>query len=404
MSNQIQRASALFTKLEILSCDGTIFYSCNLCNNKKSINGTCKSNLLKHLSSVHRDIYKSKINFSANNSTDDLKKKRMEFMHHLIEMVTVNKLPFNALLSSGFTKLVAKQLSEFEQAGLGINLKDKNLTEVKAQLRNTAIKVRKSIENEVKNEYFSLSTDIGSKNSRSILSIYATYISDGIHRVRCIGMKELSQRHTGAYIYNVIEDCLKEFGFTMHQVASLTTDNASNMKTLVHIMNDRLEHENDKADDIVDGMSQKNAVGSESENQTPIYVDEDISAVLHQLNIDDEHEIDSIMNDYDGDAFEDWNYVPIQEDLTSSIENATGSPLFVVNGVNCAAHTVQLAVKDALKSLNNANKNIIGIARAAVKFIRKESTRNETRTRGLKLTLPSLDVETRWSSTYMMVR
>lgn len=76
---------------------------------------------------------------------------------------------------------------------------------------------------------------------------------------------------------------------------------------------------------------------------------------------------------------------------------------FSVNGINCAAHTLQLAVKDALNLLHVDHKNVIKLTREVVKFIRKESTRNDIRNRGLNLKLPSMGVETRWSSTYMMV-
>lgn len=85
------------------------------------------------------------------------------------------------------------------------------------------------------------------------------------------------------------------------------------------------------------------------------------------------------------------------------MENIINHKLFFVNGINCSAHTVQLAVMDALKLLTNDNLNVILLARVLVKFIRKETTRNESRNRGLKVILPALDVKTRWSSTYIMV-
>lgn len=411
MSSQTERAAEFFTKINNDSSDKTVsFYQCNLCTHKKPVNGTSKSNLLKHLANVHREIYQLKINFDAKNAKDDIKKKRLEFMQHLVEMVTINKMPFSALLSSGFKKIVAQKLDEFEKAGLSVDLNGKNLKEVKSRLRQTAIKVREAIKKEVGNDHFSLSTDIGSKNNRSCLSIYATYISDGVQRVRCIGMKELLQRHTGKYLFTVIEDCLAEFGWKTLHTISLTTDNASNMKTLVNCMNDNLNEansitNNDQSDtERAEQNGKSNDDYMELADLIHVHTDGDIADILHQLNIDDENEIEALLNDCDDENVEYLAMDPMHSEIIASFENALNAPMICVNAVNCAAHTVQLAVKDALRLLDESSQNVIGIARAVVKFLRKESTRNEIRNRGLAMTLPPLDVATRWSSTYMMVR
>lgn len=68
-----------------------------------------------------------------------------------------------------------------------------------------------------------------------------------------------------------------------------------------------------------------------------------------------------------------------------------------------AAHTLQLAVNDALKLLGKNDSNIISLCRVVAKFIRLQSTKNEMHKVGLSSILPKLDVETRWSSTYLMV-
>lgn len=91
------------------------------------------------------------------------------------------------------------------------------------------------------------------------------------------------------------------------------------------------------------------------------------------------------------------------DDLPDRIEEISGSSLIFVNGINCAAHTVQLAIKDALRMIGDDNKNVIKLSRAVVKFIRKESTRNEVINRKIKTIFPVIDVETRWNSTFMMV-
>lgn len=53
-------------------------------------------------------------------------------------------------------------------------------------------------------------------------------------------MKELKQRHSGKYLCSVIEECMKDFDCKLIQIISLTTDNGSNMKTLLKNLNDNL--------------------------------------------------------------------------------------------------------------------------------------------------------------------
>lgn len=143
-------------------------FECTLC--RKSINGTKRSNLLAHLKSVHRDIYESKINIQ--NPENDVKVERLKCMQHLVELVTVNKMPFNLLLKYGFQNLIAEKLNTFDEAGIGINLNYSNLQEIKRHLGESAMKIRNAIISEVQNKLVSLSVDIVSKNNRSILGIH----------------------------------------------------------------------------------------------------------------------------------------------------------------------------------------------------------------------------------------
>lgn len=64
---------------------------------------------------------------------------------------------------------------------------------------------------------------------------------------------------------------------------------------------------------------------------------------------------------------------------------------------------IVLRIKDSLRMVDDNNKNVIELSRAVVKFLRKESTRNEISNRKIKTIFPVIDVETRWNSTFMMV-
>uniref|UniRef100_A0A034WXN7 Zinc finger BED domain-containing protein 4 n=1 Tax=Bactrocera dorsalis TaxID=27457 RepID=A0A034WXN7_BACDO len=67
--------------------------------------------------------------------------------------------------------------------------------------------------------------------------------------------------------------------------------------------------------------------------------------------------------------------------------------------IKCAAHTLQLAVKDYL---DNLNTNVVNKSRNCVKYLRTPAYRHSIKSsQTLK---PILDVPTRWSSTYNMLK
>lgn len=79
--------------------------------------------------------------------------------------------------------------------------------------------------------------------------------------------------------------------------------------------------------------------------------------------------------------------------------------LYDITGVNCAAHTLQLAIKDALKRLPIQHENIIGLCRNVAKQLRRKSSqaiyKSENHSENYKI--PRIDVATRWGYTYLMV-
>lgn len=236
-NTRINRALPFFEAIESTESSGVKknCFQCKLCKEIK--NGTQKSNLIIHLQRKHKDIFESEIVLKSDPPAE---RDRMKLLQHLTEIVTINKTPFNLLLKSGFQKIISEQLRKLEEVGMGINLHDPNLTQIKEHLHDTADRIKKKLKTEVDNKFFAMSCDVVSKNSRSILGIYIQYILQGVLKVRCIGMIELKQRHDGEYLCHIVNARLHEFGWTMHRVVSLTTDNAGNMRTMRQHMSDKL--------------------------------------------------------------------------------------------------------------------------------------------------------------------
>lgn len=132
-----------------------------------------------------------------------------------------------------------------------------------------------------------------------------------------------------------------------------------------------------------------------------------IQQLINELDEEDEAEIDALLNDEnfhsnDDDGWEVDDHLA-GLGLEAAVEAEVAESVVFVNGVNCAAHTLQLVVRDALALLPKHQSNVITLATKVSKFFRKESTRNAVKNMGLNMKVPSVEMPTRWSSTYMMV-
>lgn len=101
-------------------------------------------------------------------------------------------------------------------------------------------------------------------------------------------------------------------------------------------------------------------------DQNQVNFDDEIAEILHQLDEDDEHEIDMLFNDdYNIDEDDDWELNDLSHfDLPNTIRETENVRPFFIDGINCAAHTLQLAVKDALSKLRVEHSNVIKLAKA----------------------------------------
>lgn len=87
----------------------------------------------------------------------------------------------------------------------------------------------------------------------------------------------------------------------------------------------------------------------------------------------------------------------IIEDVEDSVFDALTN--LDISIVRCSAHTLNLAVQDVLKMPNVKDK--IELIRSKIKKLRTPSFKNIISLH--KMSLPTIDVPTRWNSTYMMV-
>ncbi|XP_055299909.1 uncharacterized protein LOC129567265 [Sitodiplosis mosellana] len=366
-----------------------VIYACSLCN--KLINGTKPSNLISHMKCVHNDIYKTKIEIKGTSYAV----KCLELLQNCVEKVTINKEPFRNILKSAFQKLIAKKVCKLNAAGHALNLSNKNLPDVKSHLKATANKIRDRISSEVKGRMISVMVDIASKHSLSVLGISIQYIKDGSHVIRTIGLIELKERHTADYIADLIHSCLLSYQVEISQIVSLTTDNAANMGATVKRLNEIFEQSEDEDESceteefIPDNL---NVIHISDE-----CYEEELYEVLHESDDADKELLNDLIDDSD-------EHTDLLNQLVSDFKRKYTTSLIYVNGVSCAAHTLQLAVKEAINSLNDGGRNFLALCRAIGKFIRLPNTKCIiVGQANLKYKWVRPDVTTRWSSTYLML-
>lgn len=401
--------AAHFKKMSVNPAD---FQYCCLIDKKKCKpqNGKYKSNLIKHVKTVHRDLYETK--YGALSSSSNLARLRLEYIQHCTELVTVNSEPFSLLTKSGFLKMNHDKLERLNRGGYGSGLATSNCSAVKGHIDYLATEIIERIKSEVNGKFVSLLIDGATKYKRSILGIYIQYMLDSHVAVRSIGMVNLTSKHTGENLANIVRERLASVGIKTSRVVAITTDNGSNMRAMIKRLNDDEEDvESTEIDTAANAEIESNVenlkIGTESTefvfSATRDYEAEfqemTKSLAIANLINDNEHgPSGAIEAEEDSDTSEiERNIKSILEEITRIIDAKTWDIL----DIRCAAHTLQLAVMLALKT--GDFEVLIQLCREVCKELRKNSVRIEMEENGILFKMPRIDVVTRWNSTHVMV-
>lgn len=364
-------------------------YECILC--KLKLNGTKKSNLTSHLKVHHNGTYVKMMN----KDKDSFAVRRLKLLQHFTEIVAVNGRTFTHLLDSGFKKIIEPKLRKLHEAGYGLNMTNHNLPEVKKHLQQTAEKIREKIKLEVKGRLLSLMVDIVTKNNRSVLGVSLQYVFDAKLRIRSIGMVDLNKSHTAIYLKDVIINLLKRYDIDLKQIITITTDNGANVQKMVRDIENHLQKDVNEARVVSDDVNEHVHIVTETDEST----DEAIVEILSTDNdITDDEAIDII-----------FDQVVYQENetllnaITNEMRDSGFDFIWDITGINCAEHTLQLAIKDGQKNVGPEVSNLIELCRRVCKFFRRDSTRNEMEKAGIDYIRPRLENDTRWGTLYLMV-
>lgn len=265
--------------------------------------------------------------------------------------------PFTIFDDSGVKKILAPLIGGLKRS-LGSNI---NITPstIRSEVQGAAAEERKLIRESVKGKLISLKLDIATCHDRSFCGINIQYSHNGVIVLKTLATKELTDRHTGAYVKKLTEEVLSIYGIPLSNIFSLTVDNGSNMLKLGQLLR----------------AAQQTAAEADEEADRDLIDEEDINWI-YEGNGDHE--------DTDNSAFEDIIAV-----------------LMLLKLVRCAAHTLQLAVTGSIK--HSKVEEYLQKARDAVKNIRKPTVLQVMRRMYPESKKPTLDVATRWHSTIDML-
>ena len=202
--------------------------------------------------------------------------------------------------------------------------------------------VRDDIKCEMANKLICLKIDGVTRQFRSFIGINAQYIINEKIIVRTLALKEVFDRHTSDNLKDLVLNVLKEY--------NLTADNIYFITTMIRLLREE------------------------------------------QTNYDDSNDL-SEMDDVPLSEYRDEFYLQGEQLFPPG---GNSSELI---GVRCVAHTLQLAIYDAIQAFE-----IQGLLQKIRELVRKLRCANlGIVLRNLNLRRPILDCTTRWNSTFNML-
>lgn len=376
------------------------FMMCIIC--KQDINCTSETNIVPHLKNKHKNEFKLHVDIES--CTEEPSVTRLKLLQSCVELVTINGKKFSTLSCSGFLHSHENTLNKLNLAGYALKLKDPHLNEVKEHLKKTAKRMREKIKEEVRGKMLSLMIDGATRNGRSLLGFSVQYAEDCTVKVVTLGVKELIQEYTSEYLCAVIKKTLEQYGINLHLIITVTSDNASNMLATTRELENELnpaipeDIENENGSDVASEISEIVDDQSQDDEATDDEsVDDRIRNIINNDEMADEEALNAILD-------ESSIYDSLLFSVVGDLRSQTGNQVLLIDQIRCAAHTVQLAINDSLKNLQESTLNVVNLCRKVAKFMRLQNTQHQIRRMEIETILPILDNETRWNSKYLMVR
>lgn len=294
----------------------------------------------------------------------------------LVEMCSVNMCSFRQLKNSGFSRIMAPIIAASRKCNIPLSTQPDALHEYsKAEF----LKMQNVIKDELKGRLFSVMTDATTTQNRSILGIAAQFIENDAVVVRTLAMRRVVEDPSGVNLSNVIKMVLFEYGVNAACVYSITTDNEASIQKCVR----------------------DTAVFTQLNKTIEIKKIELLYYFLLQASQNTLLE-DYFLNNLDDDESFDRVLEMEKQNAESNFE------LFLL-GVRCAAHTLELGVKDTISKKKKRTptdpyiKYVNAIDAATTVVSKLRTTKMKIAIDSEELLMPVAVIEVRWSSANSMV-
>jgi len=292
----------------------------------------------------------------------------------IVEMVTVNGRPISSIHDSGLQMLLGPISSALKEQHpeKWVALNERN---VRRAITEEAARIRSFISEEVRGRLISIKLDCATlKGGRSMLGVNIQFVRDGRIILRNLAVKQLFVRHTGENLKREVLSILKRYGVSPRQLYSSTHDNASNMLKFDELVNE-------EASEGAPVLPPWEAHVEEGHTEDLIFESEEME--------DDDSVMEPTAENYE---FPEW----AQE---IRFVESPGTNDAVVSQ-RCGAHTLQLAIFDALRSTPECS----GLLENARKLSAKLRVPSLLATlQNLNKRRPTTDCDPRWNSTYLLI-
>lgn len=289
-----------------------------------------------------------------------------------IELVTVNGYPFSLLNASGMQGFVKPRVQNIRSDGQVLSINRRDIVTQVAEQNNH---IRKYIAAELKGKTVSLMFDVCTITTLSMLGVNVTFMKNGEVVCRSLGTIKIERRHTAINMADMLYDILAEFGLSISDVFTITTDTAKNAVATTNVLN------------LV-------ATGDDNVNDIVTDIDPEIDGMDFDIDIENEAELQKIME----------NITAHTQLVNQMAENAVSknTSIELINQVNCGTHVFQLCCNDSLKE-SDSLETIKKVHNMCV-LMRNQLVMIEIRKLGCKVILPPLENDTRWQGKIRMVK
>lgn len=294
-----------------------------------------------------------------------------------VELVTVNGYPFAMLSASGMRGFIKSRLQAVQPQKYIASI---NRFGIIHQVAEESELIRKYITAELKGETFSIMFDVCTIATLSMLGVNATRMKDGDVVCYSLGTIKIEERHTSVNLAAMLYNILSEFGLSLENVFSITTDTAKNATATSDILNLVANSDENDEDIVEDSIFEAEA---EAEDD----------GLDFGLDIENEAELQKVIDNVDA-------HTMLVKEMAESVA-CNNTSIVLINQINGGTHVFQLSVNNALDESDSG----ITIERVHDMCIlmRTQVVMIEIRKLGSKVILPPLDNATRWNSKFTMV-